>query len=50
MRPLYVFGAATLGCTCAPKSRQVMRPTIDYAESLQSGKNAQNRCVNVLSG
>jgi hypothetical protein len=32
-----------LGCSCVPKSSQDMRPTIDYAEPLQSGKKAKNR-------
>src|SRR5262247_1719375 len=32
-----------LACTGAPKSSQDMRPTIDYAESLESGKKAKNR-------
>jgi hypothetical protein len=38
-----VFGAATAGCTSAPKSSQDMRPTIDYAESLEGGKKNKNR-------
>ena len=39
--PQEVCGAATSGCTSAPKSRQDMRPTIDYAASLAGGKKAK---------
>jgi len=29
--PQYVFGAAIVGCTCASKSSQQMRPTVNEA-------------------
>jgi len=47
--PQYVCGAATLGRTCAQKSRQDMRPTVDCAGTWKAEKKQKTAYRGSLS-